>query len=76
LCGALRSEGLKLLNWNESQQQWQARVLSLRKWNPAQSWPNVSDEVLLNTPEDWLSPYLINVSNRADFQKLDLDSIF
>lgn len=75
LCDALRSEGLKLLNWNESHYQWQARVLSLRKWRPDQPWPDVSEEILLNTAEEWLTPYLCNVNNRADFQRLDLDII-
>ncbi len=75
LCNALRDEGLKLLNWDEPHQQWQARILSLRKWRPDQHWPDVSDEGLLNAAEEWLAPYLINVNNRMDFQRLDLNSI-
>ncbi len=75
LCSALSDEGLRLLAWDESHQQWQARVLSLRKWRNDQSWPNVSDEALLNTSEEWLAPYLGRVSNRMDFQRLDLNTI-
>jgi ATP-dependent helicase HrpB len=75
LCKALREEGLKLLKWDESHEQWQARILSLKKWRPDQSWPDVSDEALLNTSDEWLAPYLANVNNRMDFQRLDLNVI-
>jgi ATP-dependent helicase HrpB len=75
LCGAVKAEGLKLLNWEETHQQWQARVLSLRKWRPDETWPNVSDDTLLNTSEEWLAPYLKAVNNRMDFQQLDLEAI-
>ena len=75
LCDALRDEGLKLLGWDEPQQQWQARVMSLRKWRPDESWPDVTDLTLLNTADTWLAPYLIQVSKRSDFQRLDLNAI-
>lgn len=72
LCNAFREEGLALLNWEDSHEQWQARVLCLRKWRPDQSWPDVSIENLLATADEWLAPYLVNVNNRQDFQRLDL----
>ena len=75
LCDALREEGLKLLNWGEAQEEWQARVLSLRNWRPDEGWPDVSDEALVQTAEEWLSPYLTAVLKRIDFQRLDLQGI-
>jgi ATP-dependent helicase HrpB len=75
LCVAVREEGLRLFDWSEAHEQWQARALSLRKWRPDQPWPDVSSENLLNTTEEWLAPYLINVNNRQDFKRLDLVSI-
>jgi ATP-dependent helicase HrpB len=75
LCHALRDEGLKLLGWDETQQQWQARVMSLRLWRPDESWPDVHDQMLLNSAETWLAPYLLQVNKRADFQRLDLNAI-
>ena len=75
LCDALREEGLKLLGWDEPQQQWQARVMSLRQWRKDESWPDVTDQTLLNTAENWLTPYLLQVNKRADFQRLDLNAI-
>jgi ATP-dependent helicase HrpB len=75
LCEVLRKEGLKLLNWSETQEEWQARVMSLRAWRPEEGWPDVSENALLNTSEAWLTPYLIQVSKRNDFNKLDLHAI-
>jgi len=75
LCDALLEEGLKLLGWDAPQQQWQARVMSLRFWRPEESWPDVSDSILLNTAETWLAPYLLEVNKRADFLRLDLNAI-
>jgi ATP-dependent helicase HrpB len=75
LCDTVRDEGLKLLNWEEAQNEWQARVLSLRAWRPDEGWPDVSEENLTVTVGDWLSPYLTQVSKRVDFHRLDLQSI-
>src|SRR5258706_232409 len=75
LCTVFRDEGLKMLNWDEPQTHWQDRVMSLRLWRPDEPWPDVSDLRLLNTAEEWLAPYLINVNKRIDFQRLELNSI-
>ncbi len=75
LCETVREEGLKLLGWDDAQREWQARVLSVRTWRPDENWPDVSDENLLKTTEEWLAPYLINVSKRIDFQRLELHNI-
>jgi ATP-dependent helicase HrpB len=75
LCEVLCKEGLKLLNWSETQEEWQARVMSLRAWRPEEGWPDVSDGALLSTAEEWLAPYLLQVSKRNDFNKLDLHAI-
>jgi ATP-dependent helicase HrpB len=75
LCEAVRDEGLKLLNWDESQREWQARVMSLRYWRNNEDWPDVSDEHLLNTVDIWLAPYLTDINKRQDFERLDLSNI-
>lgn len=74
LCAAVRQEGLKLLNWGEAQEAWQARVLSLRHW-VGSDWPDVTSENLIETCEQWLAPFLSEVSKRSDFQRLNLPSI-
>lgn len=75
LCEAIRSEGIRMLNFTEAHEQWRARVMSLRTWRPEDHWPDVSDNALLNTLESWLGPYLENVSRKQDFAKLDMTSI-
>jgi len=75
ICNLIREEGLKLLNWNDSQEDFQARVLSLRKWRPQEEWPDVSNEHLLETLEEWLAPYLIKINKLTELQKLDPDPI-
>jgi ATP-dependent helicase HrpB len=75
LCDALREEGLKLLGWSETQQEWQARMFNVRNWRPDENWPDVSDASLLKSAEEWLAPYLNQVSKRIDFQRLDLQNI-
>ncbi|MEX1238557.1 MAG: ATP-dependent helicase C-terminal domain-containing protein, partial [Cyclobacteriaceae bacterium] len=74
-CAILREKGLSLLNWQEEQSAWQARVLSLRRWRPEEGWPDVSDENLRNTAEQWLAPFLLNLYKRSELQKLDLNTI-
>lgn len=71
ICQAIRAKGLSFLNWAESEERWQARVMSLRKWRSDEVWPDVSDETLLNTLEDWLAPFLGNVYKRSEIIKLD-----
>ncbi|HEX6890872.1 MAG TPA: ATP-dependent helicase HrpB [Chryseolinea sp.] len=75
LCEAIREEGLKLLNWSDTEREWQARVMSLRHWRADEGWPDVTDDHLLNTVDDWLAPYLADVSKRQDFERLDLSNI-
>jgi ATP-dependent helicase HrpB len=72
---AIRNNGLKILGWDEPDQRWQARVMSLKTWRPTEPWPDVREEYLLATLEEWLSPYLNNVSKKSDFKSLDLQAI-
>jgi ATP-dependent helicase HrpB len=75
LCSVIREEGLKVLDWKDIHHQWQARVMSLKHWRPNEPWPDVSDEHLLQTLDDWLVPYLIDCSKLSDLKRLDLTSI-
>ncbi|HCS19659.1 MAG TPA: ATP-dependent helicase HrpB [Bacteroidetes bacterium] len=75
ICKALRSEGQNLLNWDEATTQWQNRVMSMRKWQPAEGWPEVSTEALLLVVEDWIAPYLAGVKKPEDLKKIKLAEI-
>ncbi|MGJ7548876.1 ATP-dependent helicase HrpB [Pseudomonas alloputida] len=79
LLGLVRRKGLNLLTWTPELRQWQARVALLRQLDldkEGQSeWPDLGDEALLATLEDWLQPYLGKVSRLSHFAALDLSSI-
>ncbi len=69
---AIRREGAHLLPWTPAARAWQARVLSLRAWRADEDWPDVTDEALLATLEDWLGAALAGVRRRDDLARLDL----
>lgn len=60
LVDAVRQLGLDALPWSDGLRQWRARVRCLRAWMPelAEHLPDLSDEALLATLEDWLRPAL------------------
>ena len=56
LADAVRALGLEVLPWSDGLRQWRARVASLRAWMPALGLPDLGDEALLATLDDWLRP--------------------
>lgn len=79
LLGLVRRKGLNLLSWTPELRQWQARVALLRQLDLAKDghseWPDLADEALLASLEDWLQPYLGKVSRLSHFAALDLPSM-
>jgi len=71
----IREMGISALPWNDSLRAWQMRVLSLRYWQPDKGWPDVSDKMLAETVDDWLSPWLAGISRKNHLQRLDLEAI-
>jgi len=71
----IRSIGLHALPWTDAAREWCLRVQSLRHWQPEAEWPDVSEENLLATLEDWLAPHLDGVSRRSHLDKLGLSDI-
>lgn len=79
LCAVVRKQGLNLLPWTPALRQWQARILLLRNLDLEQggesAWPDVSDQALLDSLEQWLAPWLGKVTRLAHFANLDLPAI-
>ena len=71
LLTAVRKRGISALPWTETARQWQARVNLLARLWP-DDWPDLSDDALADTLEDWLGPYLLGARRWADVEKLDL----
>ncbi|MGY6586919.1 MAG: ATP-dependent helicase HrpB [Wenzhouxiangella sp.] len=74
LLSAVARRGINALPWTEPARQWQARVGLLAKLWP-DDWPDLSDERLAETLDDWLAPYLVGARRWADIEKLDLPGI-
>ncbi len=56
LVAAVRTLGLEVLPWTDATRQWRARVQCLRAWMPGLGLPDLGDESLLDTMDDWLAP--------------------
>src|SRR6185312_10600992 len=52
------------------------RALFLRRLEGEQEkWPDLSDEVLLATLEEWLAPWLAGISRRSQLERVDLAAV-
>ncbi|HYF67794.1 MAG TPA: ATP-dependent helicase HrpB [Ohtaekwangia sp.] len=75
LLQVVQAKGLRLLGNEELRERFQARVLSLKAWRPGEAWPDVSDDALLLTLEDWLSPFLLDAAKQTDLERLDMNAM-
>jgi len=58
LARGLVSLGLDVLPWSKALAQWRERVMFLHKAE-GDEWPDLSDEALTQTAEEWLAPHLV-----------------
>jgi len=73
LLDGVREAGLATLAWTPELQQWRTRVQFLRRMEgPDSIWPDLSDETLLRTLDEWLAPYLNGITTLERVQRLDL----
>ncbi len=78
LVGVVRNRGLDLLPWTPALEQWRSRVNllhQLEQGGESNRWPDLSDEALMATLEQWLLPYLGEVRKLEDFQSIDLKTV-
>lgn len=71
----IQQQGMKLLPWHTTDDQWCARVMLLRAVQDTVDWPDVSQQHLLATAIEWLGPYLDDINSLQGFKKLDLSGI-
>lgn len=71
LCGAVRSEDLLPRMMSDAARTLQARVMSLRAWGRADSFPDLSEAALLASLGEWLRPGLLASRSRPDLLRLD-----
>ena len=74
LLQGVRQAGLNSLAWTAELRQWQARVQFLRRTDgPGSPWPDLSDEHLLQTLDQWLGPYLQSITTLDRVKRMPLD---
>ena len=72
LSDAVANYGLASLPWGEALQQWRARVQCLRAWLPELELPNLDDDTLLATREQWLKPGFIGKTRLDSLSEAEL----
>ncbi|AEI44238.1 ATP-dependent RNA helicase [Paenibacillus mucilaginosus] len=70
LLEGIRLEGLGLLPWSKAARQLRERIGFLHRHRG--DFPNVSDEALLGSLEEWLAPHLYGMKSRGDLQRVPL----
>jgi ATP-dependent helicase HrpB len=58
LLAAIRHKGLEVLPWSDGARRLRARMQSVRAWMPELGLPDVADDALLASLEQWLAPCL------------------
>ena len=71
LCEAIRSKTIRI-TFSREALQFQARVRLMQQTFPEESWPDLSDETLLASPQDWLLPWLKGIRNAQQLAALNI----
>lgn len=67
----VQQRGFDLLPWTSDCEQFRSRVMLLRAESQS-TWPDLSDDYLLNHIDWWLGPYLGPITTLNGFKKLDV----
>lgn len=74
LISLIKEEGISIIPWSAGSLNLQKRMLFLNQLDP-DNWPDVSDDNLIESINDWLRPYLYGKRSLDDLRKLDMHSI-
>jgi ATP-dependent helicase HrpB len=66
----VRRQGLGVLPWSDESHRLRFRLAFIRHLEP--SWPDVSDEALLSTLEEWLAPHVHGIRRAEELADLDV----
>lgn len=73
LLDGVRRAGIRTLAWTPELEQWRARIHFLRHLEGTDStWPDLSDETLRRTLENWLGPYVTGMTTLDRVRRIDL----
>ncbi len=71
---AIADSSLNLLSRDEAFLQLQARVKLLRVAYPEAGWPDYSDNALTETLDDWLAPYVGNITTSRQISVINIST--
>ncbi|HIF9140843.1 TPA: ATP-dependent helicase HrpB [Photobacterium damselae] len=72
LLNAVRRKGLSCLPWNEASQNLLVRARNAQHWNLNLTLPDLCDNGLLQSLDQWLAPYLQGINSFKALAKLNL----
>jgi ATP-dependent helicase HrpB len=77
LLAGIREIGIDALPWTKEARALQLRLTFARAidGNPPRPWPDASDAALTATLEDWLAPWLTDMSRRDHLARLDMTEV-
>ncbi|MBG9943982.1 ATP-dependent helicase HrpB [Brevibacillus formosus] len=73
LLDGIKEEGLEILPWNRQARQYRERLLFMHRLE--EGWPNVADEALLVSLEEWLGPHVYGFKKKEDLQSLSVTTL-
>jgi ATP-dependent helicase HrpB len=73
LLEGIKGQGLNILPWHPKDRQLQQRICFLHAFD--KNWPDVSDEILRASLDEWLEPYVQGMKRKADLQELSMSNI-
>ena len=71
----VRQEGLDLLRWTKNARQLQNRIVFLHTQLPDEDWPDVRDDALMETVDEWLTPHVYGMKRAEDLQDLHVTQL-
>jgi ATP-dependent helicase HrpB len=74
LLAQVRAAGLEALPWSDDARRLRERLAFARVWDGG-AWPDVGDDALLETVDDWLLPALLGLRRWDELRRLDLGEL-
>ncbi|HUQ15967.1 MAG TPA: ATP-dependent helicase HrpB [Gemmatimonadales bacterium] len=72
LMEGVRKEGLHVLSWDDGARRTRERITFIRTLDAG--WPNVSDDALADSLEEWLEPHGAGLARLDDLARVDLSA--
>ncbi|MGG4452111.1 ATP-dependent helicase HrpB [Brevibacillus porteri] len=69
----IKEEGLEILPWNRQARQYRERLLFMHRLE--EDWPNVKEEALVASLEEWLAPHVYGFKRKEDLQSLSVTTL-